>query len=282
MPIEIPGSLAARLHRESGGEKFGLSAQMFTVILQEIAAKYLPSAARPGEIVEFLTHLRVEELALARACAQGSETAWVSFLNRYREKLYSAAHSFAPDDASARELADSLYAELYGIRSADGRRISKLDSFTGRGSLEGWLRAVLAQEHVNRFRRQNRWVSLDEQVEAGAQFESASNDPAQEMDPRLIEATDQSLAALSPEDKFILVNYYLDNRTLAEIARLQAVHESTISRRLEKITASLRKAILSALMQRGMSRREAQQTMEADIADLAVDVRGRLMRSGPA
>ena len=80
-------------------------------------------------------------------------------------------------DPNARELADSLYADLYGTRTADGRRISKLNSFTGRGSLEGWLRAVLAQEYVNRFRRQQRLVSLEEQVEAGVQFEAEAPDP---------------------------------------------------------------------------------------------------------
>ena len=86
--------------------------------------------------------------------------------------------------------------------------------------------------------------------------------PTQAIDARLREATDQALGSLAAEDKFILANYYLDGRTLAEIARLLGVHESTISRKLEKITAATRKAILSGLMKRGMSRKEAEQTMD--------------------
>jgi RNA polymerase sigma-70 factor (ECF subfamily) len=276
--VNIPESLAAQLHREAGAEKFGLTVQAFADVLQEVAAKYLPATASPDEIADFLTHLRVEELALARACAAGSETAWEIFLTRYREKLYNAAHSIVPGDANARELADSLYADLYGTRAADGRRISKLNSFTGRGSLEGWLRAVLAQEYVNRFRRQQRLVSLEEQADAGAQFEAASADPTQAIDARLREATDQALGSLSAEDKFILANYYLDGRTLAEVARLLGVHESTISRKVEKITAWTRKAILSGLMKRGMNRKEAEQTMEVEVTELSLDVRRRLMQ----
>ena len=214
-----------------------MTRQAFADILQEVASKYLPATAEPSEVADFLTHLRVEELALARACALGSETAWEIFLTRYREKLFNAAHSIVQGDANARELADSLYADLYGTRTSDGRRISKLNSFTGRGSLEGWLRAVLAQEYVNRFRRQQRLVSLEEQTEAGVQFEAEAPDPTQAIDARLREATDQALGSLAAEDKFILANYYLDDRTLAEIARLLGVHESTISRKLEKITA---------------------------------------------
>jgi len=276
--IHISESLSAQLHHEAGAEKFGLTRHAFAGVLQEVASKYLPAAASLREITDFLTHLRVEELALARACALGSETAWEIFLTRYREKLFNAAHSIVQGDTNARELADSLYADLYGTRSADGRRISKLNSFTGRGSLEGWLRAVLSQEYVNRFRREQRLVSLEEQAEAGVQFEAEAPDPTQAIDARLREATDQALGSLPAEDKFILANYYLDGRRLAEIARLLGVHESTISRKLEKITAWTRKAILAGLMKRGMSRKEAEQSMEVEVTELSLDVRRRLMQ----
>jgi RNA polymerase sigma-70 factor (ECF subfamily) len=208
----------------------------------------------------------------------GNDIAWEVFLTRYREKLFSAAHTIVQGDANARELADSLYADLYGTRTSDGRRISKLNSFTGRGSLEGWLRAVLAQECVNRYRREQRLVSLEEQSDAGVQFEAETADPSQAIDPRLAEATDRALDGLAPEDKFILVNYYLDDRTLAETARLLGVHESTISRKVEKITAAVRKSILSGLLKRGMSRKEAEQSMEVEVTELALDVRRRLMQ----
>ena len=275
----IPESVCARLYRQAVAERFGLALGDFAGILQEVAAKYLPRDASQAEVLELIGGLRLEELAMARACARGNEAAWEVFLTRYREKLYRAAHSIASEDSAARELADSLYADLYGTRSADGRRISKLDSFTGRGSLEGWLRAVLAQEYVNRYRRQQRLVSLEEQTDAGAQFRAAERDPSQAHDPRLEEATDQALAALPGEDKFILAGYYLDGRTLAEIARLLGVHESTVSRRLEKITTALRKSILVRLVKLGMTSKEARQTMDVEVSELSLDVRRRLAES---
>ena len=273
----IPESLSTKLYRQAGAERFGLAHQDFASILQEVAAKYLPADASPSEVLELLTNLRVEELALARSCARGNEAAWEIFLNRYREKLYNAAHSIAPEDSAARDLADSLYADLYGTRTTDGRRVSKLNSFTGRGSLEGWLRAVLAQEYVNRYRQQQRLVSLEERTEAGVQFQAEDPDPTQALDSRLQEATDQALASLAAEDKFVLASYYLDGRTLAGIARLLGVHESTASRRLEKITASLRKAIRAGLVRRGMSSKEAEQAMEVEVSEFSLDVRRRLV-----
>ena len=269
----LPGSVCTRLYRQAGAERFGLVPEDFASILQEVAAKYLRRDAGQAEVLEILENLRVEELVLARACARGNEAAWEVFLNRYREKLYNAAHSIASEEAAARDLADSLYADLYGTRTSDGRRVSKLESFTGRGSLEGWLRALLAQEYVNRYRRQQRLVSLEERTEAGVQFQVEEPDPAQALDSRLEEATDQALASLAAEDKFILASYYLDGRTLADLARLLGVHESTVSRKLEKITASLRKSIHAGLIKRGMRSEEARQAMEVEVRELSLDVR---------
>jgi len=275
----IPDAVSAELYHHSGAQTFGLALSDFTSILHGIAAKYLPPGSSPAAVAELLRSLRVEDLALARACARGNEAAWEVFLTRYREKLYRVAHSIASQESAARDLADSVYTDLYGHQAADGRRVSKLDSFTGRGSLEGWLRAVLAQEYVNRCRKQQRLVSLEERIEAGAQFPAGESDPARAPDPRLEEATDHALASLGGEDKFILAGYYLDGRTLAEIGRMLGVHESTISRKLEKITAALRKSILAALIKRGMSSREAQQTMEVEVSEFTLDVRQRLVEN---
>src|SRR2546427_7991273 len=254
-------------------QEYGLEREQFVAILNEIGAKYLPPQPSEREREEFFASLRLEELALARACAAGHERAWEIFMVRYREKLYDIAAYIAKESSAARELADSIYADLYGTGTREGKRISKLASYTGRGSLEGWLRTVLAQEYVNRYRKQRRLVSLDEESEAGVQFAAAEPDLAPRYDPRVEAATDQALAALSAEDRFVLVSYYLDHRTLAEIARTLRVHESTISRRLDKLTKTLRKQILATLRRKGMSRRQGEEALQMDVRDLHVDIR---------
>jgi RNA polymerase sigma-70 factor, ECF subfamily len=275
LPEELE-SLVRELYCKSGGEKFGLRQQEFIIVICRIGEKYLPAGAQISQHRELYLNLRVEELALAHACACGNETAWETFLLRYREKLYDIARAIAREDSAARELADSLYADLYGTTMREGSRVSKLASYTGRGSLEGWLRTVLAQEYVNRYRRQKRLVSLDEESEAGMQFAAADSAPVSALDLRLESATDEALSALTAEGRFILASYYLDKRTLAEIARTLSVHESTISRKLEKLAKFLRKRILTGLTRRGMSRRQAEEALEADVRDLQIDIRKSL------
>jgi RNA polymerase sigma-70 factor, ECF subfamily len=260
---------------KSGCEEIGLTREAFAEILYEVAEKYARQASEE-ELRTFFLSLRVDELALARSCAVGNNSAWEVFLTRYREKLYLSALRIAREDSAARELADGLYADLYGMNLRGGERVSKLNSYSGRGSLEGWLRTVLAQEYVNRYRRTKRNVSLEEESEEGVQFQAPDPEPVQAPDKRLAAATDAALAFLAGEDRMVLSAYYIDGRTLAEIARMLGVHESTISRKLDKLAKSLRKQIMADLQKRGMSRRQAEEALQADVRDLPVNIRRSL------
>ena len=270
----VVSELLAELHAKSGCDKIGLSREAFEGILCEVGGKQ--AGGSESELRTFLLGLRVDELALARACAAGNNAAWEIFLTRYREKLYLSALRIAREDSAARELADGLYADLYGTNTRGGERVSKLNSYSGRGSLEGWLRTVLAQEYVNRYRRTKRLVSLEEESEDGIQFQAPDPEPVLSADNRLTESTDEALESLGAEDRLILRSYYLDGRTLAEIARMLGVHESTISRKLDKLAKSLRKQIVAGLSKRGMSRRQAEEALETDVRDLKVDIRRSL------
>ncbi|HEU5402900.1 MAG TPA: RNA polymerase sigma factor [Terriglobales bacterium] len=272
-------STCDRLFEASRAARYGLSPDSFRDILLEIAGQYTQGANDP-ELIRFLESLKAEELALARGCVAGNEFAWQTFLTRYRASLYGTAYAIAKEESIARELADSLYAELYGLPNHAGRRTSKLQYYKGRGTLEGWLRTVVAQEFVNRYRRTRREVSLDEKVETGTQFPAADRDSvASPTDPRIGQAVSRVLARLDAESRLLLNAYYLDGRTLAEIGRTLRVHESTVSRKLERATAALRKSIRKELLGEGLSPRQADELMqETDVRDLEVNIRENLQQ----
>jgi RNA polymerase sigma-70 factor (ECF subfamily) len=272
----------ADLLRTSGAEGLGLAREEFHQILVQIGEKYLPADAGVEDARVLYQTLRVADLALARACAAGQEKAWEVFLTRFREKLYDAGRAIAGDDSRGRELADSIYAELYGLSEREGVRASKLASYTGRGSLDGWLRTVLAQEFVNRYRTQKRLVSLEEKEEDGVSFEAPRQEQQVPVDARLNDALDEVFREMASEDCTILAAYYLDKRKLAEIGRMLGFHEATASRKLERITKRLRQALFDALVKRGMSHRQAEEALETDVRDLQVNVRDRLAQEKPA
>jgi RNA polymerase sigma-70 factor (ECF subfamily) len=265
-------------YEASGARQFGISEEGLAGLLAEVLKA---SQLNRDEITEekFLLSLRLEDLVLAHACADGNEPAWGLFLTRYRATLYETAYKIAREDNAARALADSLYAELYGVDSKGQQRTSKLRYYHGRGSLQGWLRTIVAQEYVNRYRTGKRETSLDAALEEGAQF-LAPQPETPVIDVRIEAAVKAELATLTAEERLLLVSYYLDHRTLAEIAKLLGVHESTVSRKLDRATARLRKRIGKRLISSGMSKPEAEETMtEIDVRDLQVKV-SEILRQG--
>lgn len=274
--VSLTSQAAATLHREAGAAEYGLSCEQFTVVMLSSARKAGIPEHDSSALDEFCKSLKLEELALARGCAAGNEKAWEVFLNRYREKLYDAARRVTREDSSARELADSIYADLYATGERDGQRTSKLNHYHGRGSLEGWLRTVLAQEWVNRYRKNKRFVSLEEEEEAGVQFASPEQAKPTYSTTQLEAATDRALAKIPAEDRYILSAYFLDGRNLKDIGKTLGVHESTISRKVEKLGKNIRKQILEELQHGGMSRRQAEEALDTDVRDLALDVRRSL------
>ena len=271
----------AQRYAESGAERYGITPERFQQIVAAVVVRYAAEASE-AERLELVSTLRIGELVLARACSAGNEHAWDVFLVRFRAFLYETAYRIAKDEAAGRELADGLYAELYGIPNSEGRRVSKLDYYMGRGYLEGWLRTVLAQQHVNRCRSLAKDVCLDEQVEAGVSFAASPAMAASVTDERLAQAVAETLSEVSSEERFLLASYFLDQRTLANIGRQLCVHESTFSRKLEKLTKELRKRIRKRLQADGInSRRCDELLLELDVRDLNVNAAENLRQERP-
>ena len=277
---ELTAAVSSRsgsLFERSKCSSFGIARTEFESWLLTIAQKYVPNNSAQRDYEDLFDTLRIEDLTLARACAAGHERAWEQFMTRFRELLYDAALGIAKESSQAKDLADSIYADLYGMTETDeGRRKSKLASYTGRGSLEGWLRTVIAQEFINRYRSKKRLVSLEEEEEEGQQFAAPNPEPHASIDPRVDTAVGEALRALDSESRTILSAYYLDGRKLAEIGRMLGFHEATASRKLEKITKTLRKAIRENMLKRGMSRRQVDEALETDVRDLNISVRDQL------
>lgn len=258
-------------YEASGARQFGLDEGALATLLVDLIQQTQPDQHETSED-KFLLSLRLEDLVLAHACADGNDHAWEVFLTRYRDTLYETAYKMAREESIARALADSLYAGLYGIDSKGQARSSKLRYYHGRGSLQGWLRTIVAQEYVNHYRSAKRETSLDAALEDGAQF-SAPQPEMSVIDDRVGAAVNAELATMSGDERFVLVSYYLDKRTLAEIAKVLGVHESTISRKLDRATAGLRKRIGKRLVGSGMSKSEAEEAMaDVDVRDLQVKV----------
>lgn len=227
---------AARLARI---ERYGLAAPDFARALLASIERYARDA-RGRELREFVFSLRLEDLALATACACGIEAAWEEFHRAYRQYLIDAAGDC--------ELADHVIAELYGV---EGR--GRIGDFRGRSSLKGWLRAIVYQAQVDRHRRESRLTELDALAVEPGHEEHPEDFERRENAQALARALRREVDELPPEQRLLLACYYVDGMRLAAIARLRGVHESTISRELDSVRKHLRKRVEKRLRGEGFS-----------------------------
>ena len=247
----IDASVADELYRKAGGERWQLPRAAFAAALETSCAKAFPGGnPSPRELSRYLSSLHLQDLALACACALGIAEAWDHFVGEMRPALYGAADAI-DRSGGARELADSLYGDLYGVDQRGERRQSLLRYFHGRSSLATWLRAVLAQRHVDRVRVRGRVEPLPDDLPAG---------PPTTRDPdcaRFVEMLRRclgvALARLVPTERLRLGCYYVQQLTLAQTGKLLKEHEATTSRQLARTRAAIRADVERQLRDLGLN-----------------------------
>jgi RNA polymerase sigma-70 factor, ECF subfamily len=250
-------------------ERYNVTEADFVERLRAVLTRAAKHGGAAEQAADLLANLRANELGLAIACEQGDERAWRIFENEYKHGMHAAAAEY---------LVQFVFGELYGIRLDGERRMSKLAHYSGRGSLGGWLRAVVYQAFIDRKRQTARF----EQVEEVSDFDRLANNRADLLngqngyhaplhapivqpdaieDGRLRRATEeamtQAFTALEPKDRLMLNYYYFDDLTLREIGLLMNVHEATISRWLARAQKQIKKKT-EEILQRNYGLRRAE------------------------
>ena len=236
--------LLARLFKKARADRWALAHEAFAGALEASVRRAFESEPDRRQLEKYVDSLHLEDLALACACAEGSDAAWEYVIREYRPALYRAGDAIDPG-GGGRELADSLYAELFGLTEREGERRSHFRYFHGRSSLATWLRAVLAQRHVDRVRSQRRHDPLpDEDGPLSLPAPPSTAEPERaryvEMMRRVIMA---AVATLEARDRLRLTCYYAQDLTLAQIGRALGEHEATVSRHLTRIRRAIRTTV---------------------------------------
>lgn len=242
----------------------GLSADDLRPRVHKSLEKYLfrdnenPSAQ---EIRTFVEELRADDLCLVLACENNDSTAWDDLVRTQDSTVKAAARKIASSPEDADDLASSIWAELYGLKhDKDGKLKSKLSYYSGRGSLGGWLRAIVSQLAIDEFRKQSRLV----QVEEDREFENLANESssrsenssvlAQQSNPETIlgekqmtgdvaRSLKQAIDELGADDRLLLKLYYFDDVKLKDLGQMFGYHEATASRKLMRIQNEIRKSV---------------------------------------
>ncbi len=257
--------------------------------------KYLLTSAAPESspqtIKEFIDALHADDLCLIVACERGDEQAWSDLVEKYGATVRSAARSASSNEEMAEDVAQSIWAELHGLRvRADGRPSGKIAYYSGRGSLGGWLRAVVGQLAVDQHRKASRLVQTEDDAEfdrlaqdshaAGEGFSgtTASLTPEQALaEDRAARDVEEALARaiqeLNAEDRLLVKLYYFDGLRLREAGAVLGVHEATASRRLARVHGEIRQRVEAILTkEHGWTREETARSLAEAATHLDTDL----------
>lgn len=251
-----------------------------------------------ADIAKFIDDMQADDLCLIIACERGDENAWDDLVERFKPTVRSAARSASANEDAAEDLAQSIWAELYGLRvRKDGMPASKLAYYSGRGSLAGWLRAVVAQLAVDTYRKQSRLVQTEEDTELDRLARDAQDGngqaivagvptPEESMSNRfaqadLQQALSKAVQELEAEDRLLVKLYYFDNLRLREAGAVLGVHEATASRRLTRIQTDLRKRVTKILVdERGWTQAETERSFAEVAQYMETDLEALLSKEG--
>ena len=252
-------------------------------------------------IDKFLDGLHADDLCLVIACERGDQAAWSDLFEGYGTTVRSAARTASSNEAMADDVAQSIWAELHGLKARDdGRPAGKLAYYSGAGSLGGWLRAVVGQLAIDQHRRQARLIQTEEDADfdrlahdlddgsaASMAFHSSPN-PEEEL-TRDLAAADvekglgRALSELDAEDRLLMKLYYFDGLRLREAGAVLGFHEATASRRLTRIHREVRERVEAILMkEHGWTKAEATRSLGEVAAHLQADVQPMLAASSDA
>ena len=231
-------------------------------VARSVARRFKDGNADPSAVASYVASLHGPDLGLAVACAAGDDLVWEHLMTTHRPLLYRAARALTNDDAAARDLADTLWAELYGVGTTRKSvetgtpRRSLLEYFHGRSKLSTWLRSILAQRHVDLLRERQRLDPLGGENADRAPTESEpSPDPDRGRYVAMFEnALRKAVASLEPRDRMRLGCYYAQELTLAETGQVLGEHEATVSRKLARTRKRIREQVEQELTRsRGLS-----------------------------
>jgi RNA polymerase sigma-70 factor, ECF subfamily len=176
------------------------------------------------------------DLYLACACSSGDARA----LEAFDRALLSKVGRFIARIDSSTVFADEVRQALRELLFVGAS--PKIAGYTGKGSLEGWLR-ISATRLALRLKQKQPEVAAPEPEVAPSPSSPAGDPEADYLKRRyrgeLESALEEAVAALPDEERTWLKLYYLDGLTVEQIGRLYRVHASTVSRRLTGLQSKL-------------------------------------------
>lgn len=238
--------------------ELGLTLSAYNARINAILRKHLGPTPNPSTTIAFVKSLHGRDLYLATACAQCSPggttgpdeyagAAWKILENTYKGFVCDLVRfSYRPGFAS-QDLADNIVTDLF---LPDRSGASRIASYDGRSSLSTWLRVIVCNRAINaqRCSANTKNTEMQPDIPDGPALENIEMTVrARRYGSALEDALASACRALTPRERLILLWRYEDGLQLGQMAKLLGIHQSNVTRQLEKMQGKLRDDVVKVL-----------------------------------
>jgi RNA polymerase sigma-70 factor (ECF subfamily) len=192
-------------------------------------------------------------LELARLALSGEESAFEEIMRRYSPRVFRFASKFFRQRSLVEEAAQEVFLKAF----------TELDSFEGRGSMEGWLTRITTNTCLNLLRGSKRRPELT--------VSDLTEDETEWLDRNMSktamerhEASEQSLAAadlagrvlqtLAPDDQLVLTMIDGEDASVKDVVEMTGWSESKVKVLAFRARRRMREAVQKLLSGKATAR----------------------------
>ncbi|HKZ79836.1 MAG TPA: RNA polymerase sigma factor [Pyrinomonadaceae bacterium] len=181
-------------------------------------------------------------MELARLARAGDESAFGEIIHRFGPRVFKVASRFFRQQSLVEEAAQEVFLKAF----------TELDSFEGRGSLEGWLTRVATNTCLNILRSSSRRPELsvsdlteDESTWLDKQLADVASERhhSDERGRVAADLADRLLRTLPPDDQLVLTMIDGEDATIKEVAKATGWSESKVKVKAFRARGRMRKSL---------------------------------------
>lgn len=193
-----------------------------------------------GAVLERL-HEQTAELELVNLARQGDEAAFEEIVQRYSPRVFRIASQFFRRREAVEDAAQEVFLKVY----------TQLDSYEGRGSLEGWITRIATNTCINTLRSAKRRpeAPITELTEAEDDWlaqkliDAADSRPSVENHLVAVNLAEKLLAMVPAEDRLVLSLMDGEELSVKEVVDVTGWSESKVKMRAMRARQRMRQAV---------------------------------------
>ena len=171
------------------------------------------SLERPIEVRSRESQARELSAGVIEACRRGEREAFRELFEVYKDRVYSIARNFAPDDMAAHDVTQEVFLKLF----------TAIRGYRGDSEFRTWLFRVVVNACADERRRSRRLVPIEH---APVVLHLTHGDVARQVRG--------ALAGLSPRLRIPILLRHVEGMSYAEIAEVLRCSAGTVASRLNR------------------------------------------------